>query len=507
MAIQIALKLNLPEAAQAQFMRHPLPRRAISRHGAALVSVYYDTRHWTLHKQGIILRLRKQGAGWVQTVKHDAGAAGGLTTRSEWEAPYLNRFDFSFVDAEAVRCVLEKPRVTQGLAALFETNFRRVTWQLQPAPGTTVRMMLDRGWIAANGRRAPISEVEIELVCGSRAQLYAVALDLAARIPLTPELVSKTERGYRLAHDIRPAPVRAGAVPIAADAHPLAAFRAITLNCLAHLHHNHAGALRGDDPEYVHQMRVATRRLRAALRLFAPLLPDDFAAQFMPPLHELMAVLGRTRDLDVLLAEIVGPVSASLANDPRISTLTDMLTDQLYATREKTADYLTHPGYGRLLLLVAAELHGKVLAAQVATAEGDSAVTLRDFAQRRLRKLQQRTHLLAELANIDNPSSLHALRITIKRLRYALEFFGPLLPQRSFATAAKRLATLQDKLGQINDLANAGMVLMTLAGTDAKLREAVALIGGWHAPRHAALLAAVPAHLKAVRKLRLPKLK
>lgn len=506
MAIQIALKLNLPETAQALFMRHPLLRRAVSRHGAALVSVYYDTRRWTLHKQGIILRLRKQGAGWVQTVKHDAGAAGGLTTRSEWEAPYLNRFDFSFVDAEAVRRVLEKPRVARGLAALFETSFRRITWQLQPAPGTTVRMMLDRGWIAANGRRAPISEVEIELVCGSRAQLYAVALDLAARIPLTPELVSKAERGYRLSHDIRPAPVRACAVPIAADAHPLAAFRAITLNCLAHLHHNHAGALRGDDPEYVHQMRVATRRLRAALRMFAPLLPDDFAAQLMPQLHELTVVLGRTRDLDVLLAEIVGPVSAAFADDPRISALAGILTDRLYATRNKTADHLAHPGYGRLLLLMAAELHGKTLAAQGAPAEGDSAVTLREFTQRRLRKLQGRTQLLAELANTDDPSSLHALRIAIKRLRYALEFFGSLLPRQSFAAVAKRLAALQDQLGQLNDLANAGTALMAAAGTNPNLREAVTLIGGWHAPRHAALLAAVPAQLKAVRKLRLPKL-
>lgn len=506
MATQIALKLGLPETAQALFMRQPLLRRAVSRHSEPLISIYYDTRRLALHRHAITLRLRKHGGGWLQTVKHNAASEGGLTTRPEWEAPYLNRFDFSAIDAAAVRGMLEKPKVAQGLTALFETSFRRITWRLHPAPGTTVLVMLDRGWIASNGRRAPISEVELELVSGSASKLYEVAFDLAARIPLTPELVSKAERGYRLAAGTPPAPVRASAVPIAADAHPLLAFRAIALNCLAHLHHNHAGAMLGNDAEYVHQMRVATRRLRAAMRMFAPVLPADFAERLVPPLRELMTALGRTRDLDVLLTEIVGPVSAALADDPRISALAGILTDRLYATRGETEAFLARPDYGRLMLLAASLLHGKALTEPAVAAEGEPAPTLLDFAQRRLRKLQWRTHHLAGLARIDDPSSLHQLRIAIKRLRYALEFFGPLLPKRSFTAAAKQLATLQDKLGQLNDLANAGAVLMACAGADPNLREAVALIGGWHGPRHAALLGAVPQQLDTVRKLRLPKL-
>ena len=55
---------------------------------------------------------------------------------------------------------------------------------------------------------------------------------------------------------------------------PQAAFRRIALSCLEHLQRNHDGALASDDPEYIHQMRVATRRLRAACALFAPLLPE-----------------------------------------------------------------------------------------------------------------------------------------------------------------------------------------------------------------------------------------
>jgi CHAD domain-containing protein len=49
-------------------------------------------------------------------------------------------------------------------------------------------------------------------------------------------------------------------------------------------------------------MRVATRRLRAALRMFRPVLPEGFAEQLVPPMRELMRSLGQVRDLDVLMA-------------------------------------------------------------------------------------------------------------------------------------------------------------------------------------------------------------
>jgi adenylate cyclase len=98
------------------------------------------------------------------------------------------------------------------------------------------------------------------------------------------------------------------------------------------------------------------------------------------------------------------------------------------------------------------------------------------------------------------------LRIGIKRLRYAIEFFGPMIPGKSGATAIKRLAGLQDELGQLNDLASAGTLLMVCAGRDPLLREAVTLVGGWHGRRHAALLDDVPNQLQRVRGLNLPRL-
>ena len=89
---------------------------------------------------------------------------------------------------------------------------------------------------------------------------------------------------------------------------------------------------------------------------------------------------------------------------------------------------------------------------------------------------------------------------------HVVTLFGPMLPGKSGIAAVRRLAGLQEELGQLNDLASAGTLLMVCAGRDPHLREAVTLIGGWHGQRHAALLGDIPDKLKLIRGLKLPRL-
>jgi CHAD domain-containing protein len=81
-----------------------------------------------------------------------------------------------------------------------------------------------------------------------------------------------------------------------------------------------------------------------------------------------------------------------------------------------------------------------------------------------------------------------------------------MIPGKTGAAAIKRLAGLQDELGQLNDLASAGNLLMVCAGHDPHLREAVTLVGGWHGKHHAELLNDIPNKLKLIRGLNLPRL-
>jgi len=498
MAEEVELKLTLAEGHQARFLRHPLLKQAVLRHVETLDNIYYDTADLSLRRHGIALRLRRKGSDWLQTVKLAGSSVAGLSSRPEWEAPYNGHFDFSSVDQSAVREWLQRPKLLARIIPICETRFRRITWNFSAVPGA-VLLTLDRGWIIANGRRESISEVELELAGAPVRAIFSLATQLAQRVSMTLAVLSKAERGYRLHTGAPSVPFKAEDVALSAAMPPLEAFRHIALSCLEHLQQNHRGALTSDDPEYIHQMRVATRRLRAALRLFAPILPAHLAESLGTPLSALTQQLGLARDLDVLLTEIADPVLRALPNEPRLPALASDITNRRYAARAQAIAMLAAPDHGLMLLTALESLHARQIAQP-------TTILLLDFAAERLKRLRNKVRRLATATRIDDPASLHALRIGIKRLRYALEFFSPLAPERASIRVLKQLATLQDTLGQLNDLSSAGAMLMDCAGDDPRLREAVTLIGGWHGPHYASLLASMEHGLASLARLRLPKL-
>jgi len=501
MANETELKLFLAEATHRHFLHHPLLKQAIGRQSTRLVNLYYDTPNLALREQGIALRLRASNKLWLQTVKCAGQTPGGLSSRPEWEAPYVGHFDFSGIEDEALRGWLDKEKLKGRLAPVFETSFQRMAWQFEPVPGTRIELALDRGWIAASGQREAISEVELELLEGEPAQLFALARTLAERVALVPAPQSKAERGYCLYRGEAATPVKAKPVPLSGSEDPATAFDRIALACLDQIQRNHAGASTSKDPEYIHQMRVATRRLRAALRLFAPLLPPDYPAPIIAALRELMGILGQARDMDVLFCEIAQPVLDALPDEPRLAALVGIITERRFDRRHAAVDFLQSPRFGLHLLETLSAIHARP------ALNNETATCLATFASERLKRLRRKVQMLAAAAQVDDPASLHALRIGIKRLRYALEFFAPLAPPKATGRLLGQLAGLQETLGKINDLANAGELLMDCAGDDALLREAVTLIGGWHGPRYRELQAAVPCGLKQLGKLALPKLR
>jgi adenylate cyclase len=502
MAEEIELKLALPMTAHRLFLRHPLLRQAARKQTWRLTNLYQDTPALELRQRGIAMRLRAKGRFWLQTVKCAGDRAGGLSARPEWETPYGGQLDFSAIDDPAVRDWLTRPKIAGRLAPLFETNFQRSAWTFERPRGTRIELALDRGCIIAGGQREAISEVEIELLAGDPADLFALARELAERVPLFPAPLSKADRGYRLFNRQPVAPVRAPTIPLSADDTPVAALRAIALACLDHLQRNREGAVAGEDPEYIHQMRIAVRRLRAALHLFGPLLPEGFAAPLLSLLREPMARLGAARDHDVLLDEIIVPVRDALPDEPRIAALAERIVARRNRVRDSARDDLGSVKHGQFLLDLLAMLHGL----DPKFCIRGTAVDLAEFARERLRSQRRQVRRRAARARHDAPETLHALRIGVKRLRYALEFFAPLAAKKPMRRLLSRLTALQDTLGQINDLANAGAVLMDCAGDQPRLREAVMLIGGWHGPRYRKLLAAVPRDIKRLGKLPLPQL-
>ena len=201
-----------------------------------------------------------------------------------------------------------------------------------------------------------------------------------------------------------------------------------------------AGAISGRDPEYLHQLRVGIRRLRTVLRVFK-------AKQLDQRLRKLARPLGEARDWDVFVARFG-------TGKPR---------QRAAQTR------------GRLTLQGA---EFKALLAEVRRCDAGGKAPLTAFAARALDRLHRKALKRARGIDWRSERQRHRVRIAVRRLRYACDFFAP-----CFGDARRYLrglADLQELLGELNDLAVARRF-----GAVALQRRERALISelapAWHA--------------------------
>lgn len=480
MSQETELKLTLNPAALEQLRAHPVLARApLVGTPGVLENTYYDTPELQLKGQRMALRTRRDGDLLLQTVKCASASVGGLSARPEWEKPFTGAFDFSDVDQASVRQLLDK--LKPELVPVFTTHFERSTWALVPTPGVQILLMLDQGSIATQGRSQPLCEVELELVSGNPRDLYALALQLARDLPLQPEDVSKAQRGYRLFLGQAPKPQRARPSRLEANMSPVDAFRQIAFDCLAQWQGNASSALESEDPEFIHQLRVALRRLRSALGLFEPALPAEFVEDWTTQARTLAEELGHARDLDVMLAEILNPVLESGLADQGCERLAGLIREARERARARALQILRQGRHGYPMLKLAAELH------TLDSGNLDKSANLATFARLQLKALRKKARKRHAAATGLEAERLHALRVSLKRLRYGLEFLLPLIPEKPSVRYLKTLAEHQDGLGWLNDEAQARAQLRAWAGEDPELRSGAAFVAGWHAPHMARL--------------------
>ncbi|MFN0161195.1 MAG: CHAD domain-containing protein [Burkholderiales bacterium] len=267
----------------------------------------------------------------------------------------------------------------------------------------------------------------------------------------------------------RAGPVRAERLRLPSGASRRAAFLAIAGSSIAQVIGNRDGARAGDDPEYVHQMRVGLRRLRSALRLFRG-HEHLLSRRDRQALKSLGRVLGGVRDLDVFTGDIAG---AGLAPAARRAALARLGPHHALA-REKLRAWLDGPQHARL---------EQRLALALAADGGTRGAAILPFAARALSRAHRPLARAArDVAALEEPA-LHALRIEVKRARYAAEFFTTLGWEARARRYVRALAALQDALGRINDLAS-GRVLLTQTGI--ATRAAAQLMREWQAAAQAA---------------------
>ena len=461
-------------------------RRGVTRR---LESVYYDTPDHRLQKRKLAFRVRKKGRQFVQTLKDEGD---GMLRRGEWEAP-VTSFE---PDLDALPNPDPRERVglilPDELQPVFASRIRRTTQMLsgkdRDGRPSEIEIAFDDGVVESNGYSEPVAEVELELLRGSPEALYILALELHELTPLKVEMRSKSARGYALAKGESPGWTKARRLEFKPSATVGQTLEAVIRNCMDHWLQNEAAAVAGDDPEGVHQMRVGLRRLRSALSLFAEAIPADQLGWLKEDTKWAANSLGPARDWDVFLDSLLAPTMAARPDDRTLAALQRAAQAARADGYEQVHAAVASSRYTRFLLRLGGWLEGKRWRdggdQRIAAWQDRPIVELADHL------LSKRHKAVLKLGDgfADLPTEKrHEVRIALKKLRYATEFFRSLYGQKKVKPYLNALSGLQNTIGHLNDVAVAGRLLDELTGAAngpanerAALQRAAGTVIGWH---------------------------
>jgi CHAD domain-containing protein len=212
-----------------------------------------------------------------------------------------------------------------------------------------------------------------------------------------------------------------------------------------------AGTRLGEDIEELHDMRVATRRMRAAFRVFNPFFTPKAIKPHLKGLKRTGWALGPVRDLDVFEDN----ASRYLATLPpeRAGELAALLATwqtERQAARERMLAYLDSQRYTRFVKRFGRFLRTRNAGARPAPVGQPIPYQVQHIAPRLLYTRFEAVRAYEPLLDSASIELLHALRIDFKQLRYALEFFRSVLG-REARMVIQEVKAMQDHLGDLND--------------------------------------------------------
>ncbi|WP_028229807.1 CHAD domain-containing protein [Paraburkholderia mimosarum] len=279
--------------------------------------------------------------------------------------------------------------------------------------------------------------------------LFACARDLVGVLPAFVRLTDALERATAGSATGDAEPVKAEPVDLAGAASAEAALVAIGRNVSAQWFGNDAGVRDSSNGEFIHQMRVAQRRLRTAMRIFSRWCDETWEKDIEPELKWLGGLLGDARDRDVFVDSTLPALAAADLEPGLWNAIRDEANAQRHAARARLRDAL---GSQRYALVALAWLQWLDPLARRADDVGDAGRSLHRHAKQRVKRYYEQLMSTQKLTAIDE-ASRHRARINAKYLRYTIEFFATLTSRRTRVEIARTLARLQSVLGDGNDAA------------------------------------------------------
>jgi triphosphatase len=452
-----------------------------------ITDTYLDTDDWRFYRAGYALRIREKDGEVEATMKSLAPAEGNLRTRREITEPLEDAGPATLKEAEGP--VGGRTRAVTGgrnIRPLFRIETRRQGFGLLLDDSTgedredlrVGEISLDTAQIPLGGEPTCLTRVEVEAEIGRAPSpdLHDFVDEMQSALELPPASVSKYETGL-CASGLDPAgDSELGLTRVDPSMSLGEVAFAVLRGQFVEMRGHEPGTRLGEDPEELHDMRVATRRMRAAMKVFQGALPDR-ARWLRGELRWVAQALGDVRDLDVQIErfrawkeEADEEVTGSL---DKILAITRKRRSE---ARKNMLDVLDSGRYERLESSLAAmlrpdppdekeraETNGQDRAGQPVTA---AAPELLSGRYRKWRKAAKR------LDEASSPEAFHDVRKKGKRLRYTLEFVSEVYG-KPVQKLVEPLKALQDDLGDHQDAVVAA----------AYLRELGTTTGGTRVPR------------------------
>ncbi len=456
---------------------------------------YLDTEDQALLEGGYACRLRHEhgsspqgeGGRYLATVKGLGDASGAFHRRPEHEVALpkpLPPLDWPSGPPRDLVLALCGERPLLPLFDVTQERHRRYVYDQDRAVAV---LSLDRVQFYSDQQgRGSTLELEVELLPdGNRQDLDDLALELGGREGLIPQPLSKFERGLALLHaelpgeGLRPegeatltergsardlSPPKEPEKPCLEPDDPMSeAGRKTFRYHFQKMVYHEPGTRLGEDAEALHDMRVATRRMRAAFRVFGDFFEPRAVAPYLKGLKRTGRALGPVRDADVLREKALAYLD-SLPEPERdgLQSLFQAIDQHREAARERMLHYLDGKKYARFKERFDHFVHSEGMGSlPVALVDGEP----HPFRVRHVVPMAAYERLGAvraydEWVRVPDPplERLHALRIACKRLRYTLEFFEAVLGPDTEAVI-KQVVAIQDHLGALQDAVVASDIL------------------------------------------------
>ena len=380
--------------------------------------LYLDTREKFFRSSHLECRIRLSNGDSELTLKSFADPKKKIFIRHEKtvQLPHFNS------KKDALKYC--RNNFFRNIEPLFEiVNNREIRTLILPC-GTCAEVSFDQVLMLCGKKKIRMVEIELELKSG-HVEKFKAFVSLLSPLPFNPSKTSKFEEA--MSH-----------LPGDSPACSIEPLHDLTNHILKmnfeKLIDNTADFLTTFNPEAIHDMRVATRRLRAAIKIFKEILPTK-AKDIQKNLKKLGCILGEKRDLDVFFEFILNAVNPKSVSFKKW----DRKIDQ---SQEKNLLILKSKNYSRLIESLK----------ELKTVATDKNI-LKVSRNRIRKKLKKVLETASSIDSTVDDKTLHKLRISIKKLRYVCEFFEPIFRKYicSLSDFIEKTKTIQEILGDHQD--------------------------------------------------------